>query len=307
MNWKIKTRLFRILSGIPAGEEIYRFAQKHITRSIVATPIRVSQKMELADRYLRWLIEHGTCPEDVRSMRHVDFGAGWHPTIPIYYAMQGMRGQVLLDLFPVLRLSSFREAESLVAEISKDWHVPPLPLASLPEAPASGAGLEELLRAYGIEYHAPYMEWAEKAGEMADLVTSSQVLLHIEQPILDDCMKIIHRLMKPGSYFMAETHLFDIHANSDSSISRYNHLRFSKEYWDNKANSRLMWYNRLKARDYREVLERAGFEIADFKIIRGSEKDLKDLAEIDIHPEFLSRYSMEELSEVFLFFCARKK
>ena len=307
MNWKTKTRLFRILSVIPAGDEIYRLVQKHVTKSIVATPERVKQKMEVADNYLRWLLANGLTTEHIRSMRHLDFGAGWHPTIPIYYALQGMRGQVLLDLFPVLKTRSFRESEALVSSLCRTSHIPPLELVSLPGVPDNGAGLDELLSAYGLEYRAPYAEWAEKSGETADLVTSSQVLYHIEPAILDQCLRLIHRLLRPGGYFMAEMHLFDIHANSDPSISRYNHLRFPKEYWDKKVNSRLMSFNRLKSRDYREALERAGFEIADFQITRGSKEDLADLAKLDIHPEFLSRYSMEELSEVFLFFSARKR
>ena len=286
---------------------IYRFLQKHVTKSIVATPIRVRQKIEVADNYLRWLLEHGSSPEEVRAMRHVDFGAGWHPTIPIYYAMQGMRGQVLLDLVPVLKSCSFREAEAMVASICRESHVPPLPLVPLAGVPDPAAGLDELLRAYDLNYRAPYADWVAGAGEVADLVTSSQVLLHIDQPILDECLRLIHGLLKPGGCFMAEVHLFDVHANSDPSISRYNHLRFSKEYWDAKVNSRLMSFNRLKSRDYREALERAGFEIADFQVTRGPQEAIEELGRLGIHPEFLSRYSMEELSEVFLFFCARKK
>jgi hypothetical protein len=307
MNWKTKSQLFRILSVIPAGESIYRLFQKHVTKSIVATPERVRQKMELADNYLRWLLANGSPADDIRSMRHIDFGAGWHPTIPLYYAMQGMRGQILLDLFPVLTARSFRESESLVASCCSDAHVPPLPMVSLPGVSDPNAGLDQLLRAYHMEYRAPYAEWAERSEAVADLVTSSQVLLHIDQPILDHCMKLIHRLLKPGGVFMAEVHLFDIYANSDPAISRFNHLQYSKDHWSNKVNSRLMSFNRLKSRDYREALERAGFEIVEFKVVHGSQTDLDALAKLDIHPEFLDRYTMAELSEVFVFFAARRK
>ena len=307
MNWKTKSQLFRILSVLPAGEILYRLFQKHVTKSIIATPERVKQKMELAYNYLRWLMANGWSADDIRGMRHIDFGTGWHPTIPLYYAMQGMRGQVLVDLFPVLTARSFRESESLVASCCKDSHVPPLPLVSLPGVRSTGAGLSELLSAYHMEYRAPYEEWAQNSGETVDFITSSQALLHIDQPILDHCLKLIHRLLEPGGIFMAEVHLFDIYANSDPSISRFNHLQLSKEYWNNKVNSRLMSFNRFKSRDYREALERTGFEIVQFDVRQGDQADIDALAKIDVHPEFLNHYSREELSEVFVFFAARRK
>jgi SAM-dependent methyltransferase len=307
MNWTTKTKLFRMLSTIPAGDSIYRLFQKHVTKSIIATPERVRQKIDVADNYLRWLLASGYPADTIRSMRHLDFGAGWHPTIPLYFAVQGFRDQVLMDLHPVLTKETFLEADSLVRRCHDEGHPVPLPVLPLPEVDPSSMKLEQLLHAYQMEYRAPYQDWAGRAGTVADLVTSSQVLYHIDPPILDECLKLIFRLLRPGGIFMAELHLFDVFANSDPSISRFNHLQYSKKYWNEKVNTRLMSFNRLKSRDYRESLERAGFEIADFQVTRGTEQELEEIQKLDIHPEFRDRYSLEELSETFLFFAARRK
>ena len=68
-----------------------------------------------------------------------------------------------------------------------------------------------------------------------------------------------------------------------------------------------MSFNRFKSRDYREALERTGFEIVQFDVRQGDQADIDALAKIDVHPEFLNHYNREELSEVFVFFAARRK
>lgn len=308
MNWYSKAQLFRLLSGMPWGEKVYRLMQKYITKSIIATPERVGQKMDVADRYLYWLLNNGYSPEAIREMRHIDFGAGWHPTIPIYLRMLGVQQQVLLDLFPVLTLQSFRDADSLVRDALTKGKRDFPPTAETNKWPYHAySDLRTALQTYGLDYQAPYEEWATQTDFQADFVTSSQVLLHISQPILDHCFRIIHRLLKNNGLFMVEVHLFDIYANSDPNISKFNHLKYSTEFWNKKVNSRMMSFNRFKSRDYCEALERCGFEIITFDIKHANEQELKVFQQIEIHPEFHKRYSLEELSETLLTFVARKK
>jgi hypothetical protein len=66
-----------------------------------------------------------------------------------------------------------------------------------------------------------------------------------------------------------------------------------------------MSYNRLKARDYRELLEQAGFAIRHFDVTGPTAADLADLSRIPIH-ECFSYYSREELGAKNLFFVAEK-
>jgi hypothetical protein len=66
-----------------------------------------------------------------------------------------------------------------------------------------------------------------------------------------------------------------------------------------------MSYNRLKAPDYRETLEEAGFRIRDFVVEAPSAEDLKALRQTKVHSEF-ARFSEQDLGARHLFFVAEK-
>lgn len=308
MNWFAKALAFKALSSIPGGNSFYRYLQTNLTKSIVATPARVGQKIDIGMRYLACLDRHGFEIDDIRKMRHLDLGCGWHPTIPILYSKMGLRGQVLTDLNYLIGAQTFRESlefvNSLTADPKHPGHSLLLESACLP--PPANASLDQLLAHAGMEYHAPYFQWARTAGECIDLATCTQVLMHVERPIIDDCFKIIFDLLRSGGIFMSTVHLFDIYSNSDPNITIYNHVRYSKSVWSNLVNSDMMPFNRYKARDYREALEGAGFEIVEFDIDHGTSEDLRKLRSLKVHPEFSARYSEEELADKHLFFVARK-
>ncbi len=308
MKWLAKALAFKAFSSIPGGDSFYRYLQTNLTKSIVATPARVGQKVDIGMRYLAWLDQHGYTIDDLRKLRHLDLGCGWHPSIPILYSKMGMKGQVLTDVTYLICDQTFRESLELVNELTADPEHPAhhLLLESACQPPPANASLDEMLAHSGMEYHAPYFDWAKTAGEHIDLATCTQVLMHVERPILDDCFKIIFDVLHPGGIFMATVHLFDIYANSDPGITIYNHLKYSQQVWSTLVNSDLMTFNRFKARDYREALEGAGFEIVEFDIDHGTAEDLQTLRSLTVHPEFSARYTEEELADLHLFFVARK-
>lgn len=308
MNWFGKALVFKSLSAIPGGAALYRYAQWNWTKSIVATPERVSQKLDVGMEYLTWLMDHGHTLEQIRGMRHLDLGTGWHPTIPLLFQKIGLRDQILADVTALTTSDTFVDALAQTERILNNPQHPAQNFFTNEKFPAvsHGANLTKLLNDFSMSYHAPYFEWAGSAGEVVDLVTCTQVLMHVERPILDDCFKLIYGVLKPGGIFMAPVHLFDIYSNSDPKISIYNHLRYSRKFWKKVISSDIMTFNRHKSPDYRQALEGAGFEILTFDIEGGSPADLKKLALLDVHSEFSSRYSRDELSEKHLFFVARK-
>src|SRR2546426_11733745 len=101
MNWRAKVAAFKVLSALPGGSVLYRFTQEHVTKSLDPIPARVKHKLEVGLLYLNRLGQQGKTDLLLKGA-HLDFGAGWHPTIPLLYYSMGVSRQYLFDVVPVL-------------------------------------------------------------------------------------------------------------------------------------------------------------------------------------------------------------
>ena len=307
MNWLVKVAAFKLLSAVPGGKALYRFSQERITHSLVPAPARVDQKIQVGLRYWNWLAAN-SCTEKLIQGVHLDLGAGWHPTIPLLYYCLGVSRQQLFDTSPLLNRELVSETVKTVLQIVTDprWAHRSL-LRRLPEINAMDKiSWAEYLRQMGITYHAPYASMYEGMVGTVEAVTCTQVLYYIGRDGLRHCFRQCHQSLKPGGKFLATIHLNDTHAAPGNGLSQYNNLKFSPAVWEGLINSSLMSNNRLKAPDYRELLEEAGFQIVHFEVEGPTASDLRELDQIPVH-SFFNRYTREELGAKHLFFVAEKR
>jgi hypothetical protein len=179
-------------------------------------------------------------------------------------------------------------------------------LKRLPEwRPNEARTRDELFHELGLTYAAPYFHLREELAEKVDFVTSTQVLYYIPRVPLRHCIEFVCSILKRGGLFLAMVHLKDEYAAVDSTITKYNNLLYSPWVWEHIFNSRMMSYNRLKAPDYRELLEKTGFCIRHFEIDEATGEDLRELETIRVHPHF-AKYSKRDLAAKHLFFAAEK-
>jgi SAM-dependent methyltransferase len=304
MIWRLKTLAFQALSHLPFGRSLHAFAQRHVTRSLVPTPSRVGQKLSEAIRYWRFLKQHGLA-EALSGGTHVDFGSGWHPTIPFALYCAGIEKQILLDLEPVMRADAVAATAEIFREIAPGLldRAGLKPVRTLPVMPLEN-GLEGILSTLGIEYKAPYRSWLKNTKDTVDLVTSTQVLLHIDKPVLLSCFQDIFNALRPGGVFLATIHLHPLYGGLRHDSDAYRHLQYSPEQWA-RFSSAMMSYTRLKAPDYRELLESVGFELPGWEVTPGRPEDYEALKHLPIHSCF-SHYTTDDLAARHVFFAARK-
>lgn len=301
MKWWVKIAAFKALSLLPGGSSLYRWSQENITNSLVPTPERVRQKISVGASYFQCLRTHGLEHLLVQGS-HLDLGAGWHPTLPLLFYCLGCPSQTLADVVPVMTRETARQTCGTFLEVLSSWD------ASLPLRPDRRQVLQSYpwpswpAREIGWDYQAPYMEWLRHHPPSLGLVTSTQALLHVPRTILRSIFTAVTKALKPGGVFMATIHLRDLFADADPTITPYNHLRYSPFLWNRVISSPLMSYNRLKAPDYRELLQEAGLRILEFHVSPG---DPSHLEKIRVHPCF-SSYSREELAADHLFVAAQK-
>jgi hypothetical protein len=305
MNWLLKVAAFKVLSGVPMGAQLYRFSQEKITHSLTPTQDRVRGKIDIAFQYWDWL-KANDYPGAAVPGSILDFGAGWHPTIPFLFYSLGVERQFLCDVQPVLNRDMAGQTMNTFLSVVKDPQQPYRSrLRRLPEPLSPEVSWTDYLKRMGITYHAPYDTLIGEIAGSVEIVVCTQVLYFINRQILADCFGQLRKVLKKGGIFLATVYLFDVNATAQNGLSQYNHLRYSPEVWESWINSRLMSYNRLKARDYRELLEQAGFTIRHFDVTGPTASDLEDLARVPVHPCF-SHYSREELGAKNLFFVAEK-
>jgi hypothetical protein len=306
MNWLTKAAAYKILSVLPGGAALYRYSQERITKSLAPTRDRVKQKLEVGLNYFEWLASKGM-HERLSEGVHLDFGAGWHPTIPLLYYCLGTKRQHLFDVSANLDGPMLEQTVKVFLDTvgEPEW----LQRAKLGRLPArvENSDWRTYLERLGIFYHAPYGDsFAALAGGV-DVVTSTQVLLYVPRTVMPGCFSQIHASLKPGGVFMATVYLRDIlTGNPVSSADKYNQLKYSPETWDRWINSSIMHFNRFKARDYREMLEKAGFKLVHFEEEPASAEDYAELDRIKIARCF-ERYTRDELAARGLFFVAQKQ
>jgi len=303
MHWLAKATSLKTLSAVPGGQWLYRLGQEKLTRSLEATRERIAQKIEVGLQYLTWLEKRG----EVRCLvegTHLDFGAGWHPTIPLLYYSLGVERQILCDLRPLLKAKSVAQTVTAFRSIvsGPEWahrfQFRPLADAEV----LTGEPLGDWLKSMGMSYFAPYESQLAKLAGSVDVVTCTQVLYYVQRSSMPGCLSQIRSVLKPGGKFLATIRL----TTPDlGGLSNYGHMKFSPETWQRYFNSSLLSYNLFKPPDYQQALQDAGFKVVHFEINRPTAEDWADLAKVTKHPYF-DRYKPDDLVGKQLFFAAEK-
>jgi SAM-dependent methyltransferase len=301
MNWLAKCVAFQVLERMPGGQSFYHFMQRRVTRSTLQTEERLLGKIEQTARYWRWLTAN-TSPPWLAQASHLDLGAGWLPSVPITFFGLGTPRQYLVDLSPHMT------AEAVLDTADKFRRAAPrasIPIKRLPPELPRGLSLQSTLEPLGMIYSAPYDQLADELAGKVGFVTATTMLCHLNRPTLVQVFRSVHRLLQPGGFFLAQHYLRQLFDGLESKTSPFFFLRYSEWFWENIVNSKMMSYNRLRAPDFREALQEAGFEIAGFEVEPGTPEEFALLERARIHPMF-RKYSREELAARFLFLAARK-
>lgn len=291
MKWLVKAAAQKLLSAVPHGADANFLLQYRLTKSLPQRDPAFRRKVARAAHHFRAFTDH--CDRAAPDAVFYEFGTGWDLAVPLAFRSLGVGRQLLADIRPNLRLElvndSIARLERLRPELEEE--------AGLPLEPLGAGGLRsiaELETRFGITYHAPMDARATglPAGSV-DFVSSTNVLEHIPEgdvgPILAEC----RRLLRSGGVLSCRIDLKDHYSYFDKSISAYNFLKFGDDRW-RLANSSLHYQNRLRASDYRRLLDEAGFEIVVDEPLEPTPADLELLAAFPLAPRFRDR-ALEDL------------
>ena len=302
MRWVAKAAVQRGLGILPQGERLNYLFQRHVARSLPADESVFRRKFSRARQHLRAYEEHGPGTPPGEAVFY-EFGAGWDLAIPLSYAALGVGRQVLVDIRPSARVELVNESLTVFERLWDELEVEAgRELRRLGGPVASVAELEERL---GIAYLAPRDARATALPPASvDFVSSTDTCEHIPEDDLAQIFRECRRLLPAGGAFSCRIDLQDHYAYFDSSLSRYNFLRYPDTAW-RLVNSPLHFQNRLRARDYLRLVRDAGFEVVAEHHSGPSEEGLAELRALPLAPRFRNGYAPEELGVTILSFVAR--
>jgi hypothetical protein len=284
MRWIAKAVAFKLLSGVPGGYSIHRFAQRWVTRSIVPTQGRILQKAQVGAQYLAAL-EALAPGQGLANVTHVDIGAGWMPTIPLFFWALGCDRQLLCDVYPNINIFTLAGTIRCFRELAAQGALP-RDLARVPPDIEPGESVQAYLSQLGIRYSAPY-ELSEIPAEPGwKLITCTQVLCCLKSPAISALLQAVAQAVRGGGLFIATVHLYDLWSDFDSKVSAYNKFRYSDFVWERVLNSRLIYQNRLTVSDYRAIVEAAGLRILELRVEKPTDADVEELRRVGVHRKF---------------------
>jgi hypothetical protein len=291
MNWKWKAFLQMVLSVIPGGEHGNYLFQKYITRTLPTSDTGFADHVRYAQQHIAAINRYYQGP--VTQATFYEFGAGWDLIIPLSFYALGVERQILVDIRSLLKPSLVNDS------IDKFQTVANLNgLSRRPNTYLNGrknAISTQLRNFYGIDYRAPCdPKQTRVKSSTIDCITSTSTLEHIPLPELRPILRECHRLLRSGGVMSFVIDYADHYSYFDSRLSAYNYLQYSDKTWSLYSPS-LHYQNRLRHRDYLDLLRETGFEILEQQRYGGDAVALKSIQALSVDQQF-GKYTLEELA-----------
>ena len=303
MNWKVKALLQRTISILPASEGINYLFQKHISRNLPVNDKTLEEKIVLAAKRVEMYGRFSTKP--LEEGVFYEFGAGWDLIGPLATFALGVNKQILLDISPHVRFELINNALRRIAE--KNKYFSSRSGKELRLFPVNQVNsVAEIDRNFGIEYKAPADARATALPEASvDHISTNSTLEHIPEEALQQIMQESYRILRPGGIMHHYIDLKDQFTYFDSSLSKYNFLRYSPARW-RVFNSSLQYQNRLRYPDYRRMIKQAGFEILLEELVHATDEEIRAFRKLPLHGAYRDLYSEQELTVQLYRIVARK-
>ncbi len=228
-----------------------------------------------------------------------EIGTGWFPILPIAFFLCGASKVITLDQNYLLKLDRIKEVLRFFTRYEDTGELKQiLPwiwkerLARLHEVAQEMEVLsvEKILERMDIQYLVNDARNTGLPASSVDFIVSNTTLEYIPVSGLLSIFGEFSRLANPGALMSHLIITGDHYADSDSSITAFNFLKYPAWVWK-LFNNKLHYQNRLRLSDYCKIHRDAVFDILKTYNDQGSEKELE---RINIAKEF-DKYTKDDL------------
>ena len=293
MKFIYKCYLQKLFSSIGGGERLNFLFQKYITKSLPTNDETFLNRLARAKEHFDTFVKYSQLTNN-QDATYYEFGAGWDLINPIGLSLLGIGTLHCIDIrelvFPEVLNDTISKLYRLKAEGPFDYPLPErIPLVTV-------SNFKDILMKY---FRINYSSWTDArrtnfAESTMDLIVSNVTLEHIPRndvvKILQECL----RILKKGGIFCCQIDYTDHWSHFDHSISVYNFLKYSPSEW-RRYNPLLHYQNRLRHKDYLDIVSQTDFEIVEDDPKRASKEEMDSLSRLETDPHFLNNYTLDEL------------
>lgn len=278
----------------PNGERFNYFFQKHVSRTLPKDDERFLRGMMVAAEHYENFTKYSPLAGSEDCVSY-EFGAGWDLVSPISLSLLGIKRLYCVDIrelaFPDLLNDTISKIHRLRRQAPFEYSLP----QSRPVIDTRNAR-SVLKGSFGIDYMAPLD--ARDTGfpeSTVSLVVSDLTFEHIPEDDIASILRECFRIMKKGAVLSCRIDYKDHWSYFDKSLSVYNFLKYSPQRW-RRYNPSLHYQNRLRHRDYLDIIAGIPFEILEIIPAQASDDDLRALESLEIDPHFRQKYTLDELA-----------
>ena len=260
MNWRWKARIQNTVAALPRSNDLYFWLQRSVgsLRPGRHSPL---EWFTAAAQIAKWIEGTG---RTVAGKTFLEVGTGRTVDLPLGLWLCGAGHVTTIDLNPYLsdvlvkeslEFVRTHEQESLEALEGRDQDR----LRSLVNFRGD---LKELLALASIGYESPAdATKLDSPAASIDYHVSYAVLEHMPREIIEATLSEARRVLRPDGLLLHVIDPSDHFSHDDESITAINFLQFSEDEWRRLAGNRFMYHNRMRAHEYVQLFEKAGFEI----------------------------------------------
>lgn len=288
MNFKYKCFLQTIFSNLPKGEILNYLFQKHLTHSLPGSNEHFLNKVKLAHEHFQKFTEYNSVSENTK--KYFEFGAGWDLISPISMGLMGFE----VTCIDIRKLTFDELIRDTIKKFNDNAEQIPFKFSQT-EFKEEQSPLEYLKKNLSFNYLAPLDARNTKlASNSFEFITSTSTFEHIPYPDIALILKETYRILKKGGILSLVIDYQDHWSYFDKNISIYNFIKYSDKEWK-KYNPSLQYQNRLRHRDYLDIIKKTDFEIVESTPIKPSQTDSTHLKNMKVDYKY-SGYSFEELA-----------
>ena len=305
-KWVFKTALQRAISWLPQSHKFNALFQQYVTKGLHVKPASFETKVDNCRMHFEHYRKFSANPS--QSIKVVELGTGWWPIIPVGLYLCGVEEIWTYDIAPLLRRDTFARILQFFVAYEQDGRLQKMLPAARPERLAQLAGLlaraeredpKALLESLNIHPMVRDARHTELPAGSIDLVYSNFCLEHIPASVQAELYAEFKRVSGHDSVMSHYIGIGDQYANFDDSISMFNYMKYTSKQW-RFLNNPIIPQTRLRAGDYRNVIESSGFTVFLQRNINGAKEDLQ---KIKLAPEF-QHYSEQDLLANFAWLVA---